>query len=159
MPSKNFFIGALLLIGLAYAISEEITQEDVEEFHYDCKKIVWKIAKKVVSQFRICTAELRERIPDDKERSKYIQCAVKCTMMRLELVNNATGLISDEDADRFLTKIIKPQFFDIARVIIGGCVEDFDSVTEAERNEEYCTAYGNVLKCLQNQVTEVSSIC
>ncbi|CAG7730951.1 unnamed protein product [Allacma fusca] len=63
-------------------------------------------------------------------------------MTRLHLVNNATGLISDEDADRFLTNIIKPQFFDIGRVIIGGCIEDFDAVSEAERNEEFCHAPG-----------------
>ena len=46
-------------------------------------------------------------------------------MTKMNMVDNATGIINEQSIDLFMAQVLKPAFFDIARVILGGCVEEF----------------------------------
>ena len=76
VKKQELFVVATLMAGILLCMVGLDSAEDdldIEDYHYDCKKIVWKIAKKVFSQFRKCSTELKEKYPNDKKRAEYLQ--------------------------------------------------------------------------------------
>ncbi|CAG7725130.1 unnamed protein product [Allacma fusca] len=116
---------------------------------FSCKRMLLVMSKRVFHQFGICNRDMKVFIPNDKDREKKIQCAVKCVLKKMKVVNER-DLINEQSMQTFLASFLPEEFQEMAHIILGGCVEEFVAKGEIPLHEDYCESYGEFLHCIQD---------
>ncbi|CAL8138336.1 unnamed protein product [Orchesella dallaii] len=138
----------ILLVCVSFSKGEDELPLDL----IDCKKIMARIAKRTLKAFGNCTKELRANVTGNRDEfEKKLGCAVRCTLFRLELLDDQ-GQITKDRIQKFMDEMVPQDAHEFGHALAADCNESYGA--KLDMGQEYCESYSEYAQCMQGTLAD-----
>ncbi|ODN03205.1 hypothetical protein Ocin01_03481 [Orchesella cincta] len=125
-----------------------------EEKQRSCNSIVQEVTKMQLGGIATCTKKMKFK--NGKEKSKKMNCILRCVMVNVGILDDE-GQVASDRVEEFLHKFFPDYLIERANKTFNPCLEmgvttKFKTLVE----DEFCSTYDPFIKCLMGNIPNVS---